>query len=219
MRTTWTRMISAGGILALGALSLGGLAGCGPEYPNCDNDEDCHEGEFCVNGLCQQCREDTDCGPGQQCSGGACEAIPGYCTSTSDCGPNEECQNNRCTPVETASFTPTPDPPAAQCSFEPIYFGFDEDDLDQAARSVIQQNLSCMQERGATSAHLTGHADPRGTEEYNLALGDRRARSVARYLESLGGADVTHSSMGEEMARGSDEGSWRRDRKVEFVTR
>ncbi|MBC7172857.1 MAG: OmpA family protein, partial [Polyangiaceae bacterium] len=71
-----TTMLAA----ALFAALLG--SGCGPEYPNCNNDQDCHEGEFCVNGQCQQCREASDCGTGQQCTGGRCEDIPGYCGSS-----------------------------------------------------------------------------------------------------------------------------------------
>jgi peptidoglycan-associated lipoprotein len=69
--------------------------------------------------------------------------------------------------------------------------------------------------------HVTGYCDPRGTEEYNLALGDRRARAVMSYMISLGldGNAVSASSMGEEMAQGTDEGSWARDRRVEVTAR
>ena len=68
--------------------------------------------------------------------------------------------------------------------------------------------------------HVTGLTDPRGTEEYNLALGDRRAQSAKKYLESLGlRRQLSSSSMGEELATGSDEGSWSRDRRVDFQER
>ena len=67
---------------------------------------------------------------------------------------------------------------------------------------------------------MTGLTDPRGTEEYNLALGDRRAQSAKKYLESLGvDASLTASSMGEELATGSEESSWSRDRRVDFQER
>src|ERR1700748_3798513 len=68
------------------------LAACGPDYPKCDGDGDCHKGEFCINNLCQQCRNNADCAAGQRCSAGACEAIPGYCTSAADCGPGKTCE-------------------------------------------------------------------------------------------------------------------------------
>ncbi|HEY8432102.1 MAG TPA: OmpA family protein, partial [Sandaracinaceae bacterium] len=63
--------------------------------------------------------------------------------------------------------------------------------------------------------------DPRGTEEYNLALGERRARAVQSYLQNLGidASRIHASSMGEEMASGTDEASWARDRRVDFHER
>jgi len=205
----------------LTALLLG--IGCGPSYPNCDNDEDCHEGEYCVNGQCQVCRTDSDCPAGQSCVGGACEPISGYCESTQDCPDGQECQDNRCvSPVQSGEdFGTSTGGGETACQLSPVYFGFDADALDGSARSTVQANLTCMRERTLSGIHVTGHCDPRGTEEYNLALGDRRARAVMEYLVSLG-ADpdvVGASSMGEEMARGTDDTSWSRDRRVEFTAR
>ncbi len=198
------------------------LTACGPSYPNCDNDEDCHEGEFCVNGECQQCREDSDCPSGQACNDGRCDPIPGYCNGNGDCPSGQECVNNRCV-AESNDTTPPPDndPPPQACELNPIYFGFDADELDPAARNGIDANVRCMRERGINNVHVTGHCDPRGTEEYNLALGDRRARAVAQYMVSLGldANAVTSSSMGEEMGSGTDESGWSRDRRVEFTQR
>jgi peptidoglycan-associated lipoprotein len=207
-------MLTAASLLVLGV-------GCGPTYPKCDNDEDCHEGEFCVNGQCQMCRTDADCPTGQACNAGACEPISGFCQSSADCPGGQECENNRCvSTAQTTSDLPPPDN-GSGCSLSPVYFAFDADDLDSSARNAIQANVSCMQEQNMTGVHVTGHCDPRGTEEYNLALGDRRARAVANYMVSLGldSGSVTSSSMGEEMASGTDESSWSRDRKVEFTGR
>jgi peptidoglycan-associated lipoprotein len=62
--------------------------------------------------------------------------------------------------------------------------------------------------------------DPRGTEEYNMALGDRRAQSAKTYMKALGvAAELSASSMGEEIASGTDEGSWARDRRVDIRER
>jgi peptidoglycan-associated lipoprotein len=107
------------------------------------------------------------------------------------------------------------------CQLEPVQFAFDADALDNAARNVTERNTECMRERRLAGAHLTGHCDPRGTEEYNLALGDRRARAVMQYMISLGvsGTDLSASSMGEEMARGNDEATWTRDRRVDIQPR
>jgi peptidoglycan-associated lipoprotein len=205
---------------ALAATAMAG-AGCGPDYPNCDNDEDCHEGEYCVNGLCQQCRGNADCPTGQACQNGACEPIAGFCQSSGDCPPGQECRNNQCVAAARAQ-TDVPDTGGdSQCELQAVYFGFDQDALDSAARNAIQANAQCMQQQSMAGVHLSGHTDPRGTEEYNLALGDRRARAVLEYMRSLGvpTENMGSSSMGEEMASGSDEGSWSRDRKVTFSSR
>jgi len=65
---------------------------------------------------------------------------------------------------------------------------------------------------------VNGMADARGTEEYNLALSDRRARSVTSYLGSFGidANRVTIRGLGEEMAKGQDEAGWQQDRRAEI---
>jgi peptidoglycan-associated lipoprotein len=210
--------ISSLGLLLLGALWA---AGCGgKDYPACDTNEDCHQGEFCVNNLCQQCRNDQDCGPGKRCEAGACNAIPGYCTSSSDCPEGQDCENNMC--VSRSSAVPTaPDPVASGgCALDPVYFDYDSSTLDQSSRDKLSAAGECIKQRGLKAVHLTGLTDPRGTEEYNLALGDRRAQAAKKYLEGLAiGASMSASSMGEELATGSDEATWSRDRRVDFQER
>ena len=211
---------------ALLLLSLG--AGCGPNYPNCGEDSDCHSGEYCVNGRCQLCRSDADCGAGESCASGRCEATPGYCASNDQCANGEECRGNRCVSVTTTqSEVPDPTtpgttpPPALACDINAIYFDFESDDLTSSARDQLQTVARCATERNYGRIHLTGNCDPRGTEEYNLALGDRRARSVRDFLRSLGvaGNKLSVSSNGEEYARGEDEGGWTRDRNVSIEAR
>jgi peptidoglycan-associated lipoprotein len=195
------------------------IAACGPDYPKCDEDDDCQKGEFCVNNLCQQCRNNNDCPSGQRCASGACEAIPGYCNSTADCGPGKECQNNMCVAARkpATQSTATPPPVSSGCELSPAYFDYDSSTLSDSARDTLSRNASCVRERGAKGVHLTGLTDPRGTEEYNLALGERRAQSAQQYMKSLGASgEVTYSSMGEELASGSDESGWVRDRRVDF---
>jgi peptidoglycan-associated lipoprotein len=210
-------------------------AGCGPDYPNCDNDEDCHEGEFCVNGQCQQCRDNSDCAPDQQCTGGRCEDNPGYCSTNADCPAGQECRDHACVSREGYCTTNADCPDgqecqnnvcvaattAGACDLGTIYFEFDSSELSSTARDTLQQNVSCIRERSLNAVQVVGHTDPRGTEEYNLALGDRRAQSVVRYLQSLGvaGNALNASSMGEEMANGADESGWSHDRRVEMQPR
>jgi peptidoglycan-associated lipoprotein len=207
------------GLVLMLSLSVGLFASaCGPKYPNCEEDADCKEAEFCVNQLCQQCRSDADCGEGKQCNAGACEAIPGFCTTASDCGAGQDCVSNRC---QTRAEAPAPQaeaPKAGPCEIETVYFAYDSSSLEASARDAIAKNAQCVRERGIGALQVTGFTDPRGTEEYNLALGDRRARAVQQYMGSLGveSGKLSTSSMGEEMARGEDESGWARDRRVEF---
>jgi len=192
------------------------LIGCGPTYPKCDTDDNCHEGEYCVNGQCQQCRDDSQCAAGQRCAQGRCDAIEDYCTQVSDCGPGYDCTGNRCVsrppePVRESVAAPDPGP----CQLEAVYFDYDSATLEGSARDQLGRLASCIRQRNIAAIHLTGLTDPRGTEEYNLALGDRRASSAESYLKSLGiTARITHSSLGEEMAS-DDESAWSRDRRVD----
>ena len=213
------------GLVAAGVLGLG--AGCGPAYPNCGEDSECHQGEYCVNGRCQLCRGDADCAAGQSCASGRCEAITGYCGTNAQCADGEECRENRCARIaSTQQDLPTPPPPdetpgASPCDISAVYFEFESNDLTGTTRDQLQTVARCMGERNYAHLHLTGNCDPRGTEEYNLALGDRRARAVRDFLRSLGiePSKLSVSSNGEEYSRGEDETSWARDRNVALEAR
>jgi len=104
------------------------------------------------------------------------------------------------------------------CQLESVYFAFDSSDLDAHARNQIESNKRCITSRNAAQVQVTGMADPRGTEEYNLALGDRRARQVASYMARLGVSEsaIEVHSVGEEMASGADEPGWSRDRRADL---
>jgi len=99
-------------------------------------------------------------------------------------------------------------------------FDFDQFQLLAEDRDVLDQVATCITS-GPLKGHrvqLVGRADPRGTEEYNLALGDRRARTVVDYLARLGVASsqVASTTRGSLDANGRDESSWRVDRRVDL---
>jgi peptidoglycan-associated lipoprotein len=106
--------------------------------------------------------------------------------------------------------------PPAGCVSGSVFFGVDSAVLDEAARS----QLTCIS-RISSRVSIVGFTDPRGTEEYNLALGHERARAVAEHLGRLGydSARIATSSLGEENAVGVDELGWRRDRHANFAAR
>lgn len=102
-----------------------------------------------------------------------------------------------------------------------VHFEYDSSTIDNEARGIIEQHAAYLAAHPDITITLTGHADERGTREYNLALGERRGDSVERMLEVLGvSADrLTLISRGEEepLAMGHDETSWRVNRRVEFI--
>jgi peptidoglycan-associated lipoprotein len=104
-----------------------------------------------------------------------------------------------------------------------VYFDFDKDQLRDDARAVLDAKAAVLAANGGITIVVTGHTDEQGTSEYNVALGQRRAAQVKRYLESKGIAEnrMTTQSMGDSQpaAQGSDEASYQLNRRAEFETR
>jgi peptidoglycan-associated lipoprotein len=98
-----------------------------------------------------------------------------------------------------------------------VFFGYDSADLDSSAQEQLRRQAAWMQKNGGVRITVEGHCDERGTREYNLALGDRRAESVRGYLVSLGvpGGRVATISYGKERpdAVGSDDDSYAKNRR------
>jgi len=101
-----------------------------------------------------------------------------------------------------------------------IYFAYDDTEIDEAATRVIIEHANFMQNNPSISLRLEGHADERGTREYNLALGENRALSVKEVLGLYNLEDrVVVVSFGEErpIAFEHNEEAWEKNRRVEFV--
>jgi len=99
-------------------------------------------------------------------------------------------------------------------------FDYDKDDLTSDDRTVLDTLAACLSTgalKGKAVA-LIGRADPRGTEEYNLGLGSRRAYTVGRYLGRLGVAEaqLAVTTRGAIDATGTDEAGWKQDRRVDI---
>ena len=103
----------------------------------------------------------------------------------------------------------------------PVFFNYDEAELLPAGQATLQQNAEWMRRWTSTSVRIEGHCDERGTNEYNLALGDARAAATRDYLISLGieAVRITTVSRGEEspFCGESHEGCWSRNRRGHFV--
>ncbi|MFM7203461.1 MAG: OmpA family protein [Myxococcota bacterium] len=111
------------------------------------------------------------------------------------------------------------EPKPADCSLKDIFFDFDASSLNDEARGILQENATCLKAKKIGRVQVEGHADERGSTDYNLALGQRRADEVKRYLSTLGIANVSTISYGEERPaeQGSDEGIWAKNRRAVVV--
>jgi peptidoglycan-associated lipoprotein len=103
------------------------------------------------------------------------------------------------------------------CELSPVYFEVDSSRLDESARDRLWQNTRCIRELHMERVRLVGMTDPRGTEEYNLALGEQRAAAASDFVKAMGmEAALLVSSIGEEASQGSEERGWAADRRVEL---
>lgn len=104
---------------------------------------------------------------------------------------------------------------------EDIYFGFDQSSLSPEAQMILRRKAEWMNNNPGTSIIIEGHCDERGTTEYNLSLGDRRAESVKSFLANLGlsRSRMTTISYGEEkpLDPGHSEFAWAKNRRAHFI--
>ncbi len=102
-----------------------------------------------------------------------------------------------------------------------VHFEFDSSAIDSESQALIEAHAAYLADNPDVLLGLEGHADERGTREYNLALGERRGQAVRRIMRLLGidGQRLTATSYGEEnpIATGSNESAWRLNRRVEFM--
>jgi peptidoglycan-associated lipoprotein len=104
-----------------------------------------------------------------------------------------------------------------------VTFDYDSSELREESRLTLRENAAWLQSNKGATVEVEGHCDDRGTVEYNLALGAKRARVVKDYLVALGVADqrLTTISYGEELPLCYDqtESCWQRNRRAHFVVR
>ncbi len=221
----------------LGALVL--LSGCPKPYPNCESDSACKDhNEVCVQGQCQECATDANCKAGFVCQANKCVPKPAAtapaadkpCQSDKDCS-GGKCLRNRCAASDACNANE--DCPGGQecqagscaqkvasgCDLEPVRFGFNEFSLSSESRTRLEQVADCLKKQGA-KVTLEGHADERGTEEYNLQLSNKRAAAVKKYLVDLGvpAAKLDTVGYGENRPaqQGTTEEAYASNRRVEI---
>ncbi len=180
---------------------------CVPK-PECEANSDCGSCSVCKDEKCvPECANDGQCGDSMVCQGGCCAPKP-ECLSDADCSEGMRCQSQKCAEI-----------PKPVCQLQTVNFDYNEFKLTAAARSLLDSNAECIRSKDGVIT-LAGHADERGTEEYNLHLGEKRANAVKRYLQNLGVPEnkMKTISYGEERPAnpGHDEDAWAENRRVEF---
>ena len=235
-------------LLGLALVVVLGAAGCpGPDYPKCEKDDQCKKdkggkdiNEYCLFGQCQQCAKDSHCKSGEKCNRGRCEkactaddqcgtgqicdeaaCVPAQCSDAKPCGGGLQCTKGRCAAPTTAVGT-TPTAAALACERKQrVQFDFNMADLRPDAREVLDNFAKCMVQNGDWRLTIEGHCDERGTTDYNLQLGERRAGTVKEYLTRLGvdKARIKTISYGKEkpVDTSGTEAAWEKNRRGELV--
>lgn len=148
----------------------------------------------------------------------------------SSCGKKPPPAEESTPPVVTEPETPTTPPEIpqeevtkkeiTQADLQPVYFDFDKYDLRPADREVLSGNAKVLKDHPTAKIRIEGNCDERGTVEYNLALGEKRARAAKDYLVNLGiNPDrISIITYGKERASHcQSESCWSKDRRDDFV--
>ncbi len=120
---------------------------------------------------------------------------------------------------ETVQETVKEAVPAA--SLQTVYFDFDSYVLSAEARDILKKNAEWMLQNATVKVQIQGNCDERGSAEYNLALGENRAKSAVKYLETLGipSSRLSYISYGKEKPAdpGHDDAAWAKNRRDDFA--
>jgi peptidoglycan-associated lipoprotein len=136
-------------------------------------------------------------------------------------------------PPTTAETTPAPPPTTTEPAEQPektvqgqladVFFDYDSAELSSSAQSTLDADGKVLNDNAGTALTIEGHCDERGTVEYNLALGDRRANAAKDYLVRFGiaASRLSAVSYGEErpFATGADESAYAQNRRAHLVAR
>jgi peptidoglycan-associated lipoprotein len=134
------------------------------------------------------------------------------CSRDLDCKDGQLCIRNACVDIT---------PGLAECSSVRVHFPFNSSEIDDSDKPGLDRAARCLKAETAMHVTVAGNADERGTEEYNMALGDRRAHTVTDYLKALGAseAQLKTVSYGKEqpICSDHDEACWARNRRADLA--
>ncbi|MBU1534784.1 hypothetical protein KKF84_05660 [Myxococcota bacterium] len=185
----------------------------------------CKNGQVCLDGACGPCNKDSQCKKGTFCDNGACKPLGNQCSPDKDCPLGQKCLNGYCVkdsgPVPLCSGDGCKPP----CDLEPIYFAYKGAQLAPNMIQKLKLNVACLKKaasKGRKTMHLVGMCDPRGPSTFNDDLSSQRIKTVVDELTIIDpglmkSMEMTTEPLGETCAKGTDENSWKDDRKVVFV--
>lgn len=205
----------------------------------CVEDTDCGDKQVCANKTCSQtCQSDVNCADGEYCSAGACHA---KCSTDNPCGEGEACVTGKCVEgfaacTEDAGCAAGYSCDAGLCSKEGQYqlasgmtcdanmrvnFAFNSYKLRSEYQTAAENVATCLKSNPTSRLRVEGHTDDRGSTEYNLSLGENRAKAFVSYLANLGvdTSRITIVSYGEEkpLNRDATEEAWAQNRRDEVI--
>jgi len=184
--------------------------------PECTTDSECDSPKICKEQKCAfECEKKEDCDEGYDCKENKCE-LDVECTTDAQCDAPKVCIENACVVKEEKISKEV-----ELCELSKVNFDFNEFILTSDARTTLEANAECIKSRpDQATVKVVGHCDERGTEEYNLNLGQKRANAVKKYLKSLGvsSSKIKTVSKGEEepINSNSDEEAWSENRRSEI---
>ena len=199
--------------------------------PECSLDADCAAvglGLICKNEKCQpECTTDGDCTGKRRCAAQRCVAT---CTANTECRAGESCVGGLCqggagavsmaaAPISDAC---QPHRPGDSVQLDAVEFEFNKYELTGDARDQLSHVLTCLQQAPATLyVTVEGHCDDRGTQEYNLALGEKRANAVYTYFKQMGLEPkrfvVRSKGENEPVCTDNSEACFAKNRRVQFL--
>lgn len=186
---------------------------CGRKTDCCSNNLDCGRGQQCkLNGCVAECTTSDECGEGKVCNDkGACERVEtGGCKGNAECGAGLVCKEGKCINED------------GECQLLPIPFAFNQSYLTKTAQQSLRTTYRCMKEKGLTKLTIEGHCDERGTDAYNMELGNRRARTVGKFLKRLSRKlKVRTVSYGKTkpLCEAQNESCWSQNRRCGFTVK
>ena len=191
---------------------------CGRKPDCCTSKLDCGSGKQCQNNKCAaECTGDMQCPAGQKCLAGSC-VMPEGAADGAGCALDKDCKSGKCVKGKCAPSATGEG--GVDCSqLDPAYFDFNEYTLSSTAQNSVSASAKCLKERNISTVTIEGHCDERGTDAYNMELGNRRAKAVREYLKTLApkvNAKTISYGKTKPVCNEDTESCWAKNRRAEL---